>query len=74
MDGGRVNVEQTERYEFAYRMVGVAVFLLLGNLPLVLVIKRTTFRSRKRLFGFVLLYWIVLVFIFYWIYPSLLVR
>lgn len=65
-------MEQRELYEFAYRIVGVAVFLLLANLPLVLVIKRTTFRSRRRLCGFVLLYWIALAFIFYWIYPLLL--
>ena len=65
-------MEQTELYAFAYRMVGVAVFLLLGNLPLVLVIKRTTFRSRKRLFGFILFYLITLALVFYWIYPSLL--
>jgi heme A synthase len=65
-------VEQKELYEFAHRMVGIAVFLLLGNLPLVLVIKRTTFRNRKRLCAFVLFYWIILALIFYWIYPSLL--
>jgi len=67
-------VESRELYEFAYRIVGVAVFLLLGNLPLVLTIKRTTFRSRKRLFGFVVLYWIALALIFYWIYPLLLAQ
>ena len=65
-------MEPKELYEFAYHIVGVAAFLLLGNLPLVLVIRRTIFRSRKRLFGFVAFYWIALGLVFYWIYPLLL--
>ena len=60
-----------ELYELAYRIVGVAVFLLLGNLPLVLIVKLGAFRGRRTLYGFVVFYWIALGLIFKWIYPSL---